>query len=166
MSRLSFKIALPIILVGLFAVTIFIALNYEKLELSFYVVLLLLVIFVFFFGFAMGQEFASPVRKLLERATELSRGNLSSRIYLETKDELGQLARIFNRIAEELEESRDKTEKSEKSVDIKVRARTQALEETIYALEQKVKNRTMELERLINELKKLQEQIKDREKRT
>lgn len=166
MNSISFKIALPIILTGVFIIVIFMALESDRLSADFYIVFLLITIYVFLFGFATGQRFASPVKKILRKATDLSEGDLATRVYIEDRDELGELAKIFNRIAEELEESRDKTEKSEKSVDIKVRARTQALEETIYALEQKVKNRTMELERLIDELKKLQEQIKNREKRT
>jgi len=164
MSKLAIKVATPIILAGVFAITIFIALDYEKLGLSFFIVLLLLTLFVFFFGFSIGQSFSSPIRKLLERATELSKGNLSSRAYIETKDELAQLAKVFNEIAEELEESRSQGQNAEKSVDIKVRARTQALEETINALEQKVRNRTIEQERLLAETQKLQQQTKSKEK--
>jgi len=163
MAKISFKIALPIILAGIFSIVTFMALNYEKLSIEFYLVFFLLTVFVFFFGFAIGQSFASPIRKLLNRAVELSGGNLSSRAYLETKDELSELARVFNKIAQELEESRILQGETEKSVDIKVKARTQALEETINALEQKVKNRTIELERLMQESKKLQEEAKSKE---
>jgi len=59
---------------------------------------------------------------------------------LETKDELSDLAKIFNKIAESLEESRGKEETAGRSADIKVKAKTQELEETINALEQKVQN--------------------------
>jgi dynactin complex subunit len=41
---------------------------------------------------------------------------------------------------------------AEKSVSIKVQAKTKELEETINALEQKVKNRTIEMQRLSEEL--------------
>jgi methyl-accepting chemotaxis protein len=139
------------------------ALNYEKLTIEFYLVLFLLTVFVFFFGFAIGQSFASPIKKLLNKAVELSGGNLSSRAYLETKDELAELASVFNKIAQELEESRILQRETEKSVDIKVKARTQALEETINALEQKVKNRTIEMERIIDESEKLHEKTKIKE---
>ena len=158
MPRLTSKIAIPIILAGIFAITIFIALEYDKLDLYFYIILLLLTLFVFFFGFATGQNLSSPVKKILERAEELSKGNLSSRVYLETKDELAELAGAFNKIAEELETSHAQEENTEKSVDIKVKARTQALEETIDALEQKVRNRTAELQNMIKSLEEFQEQ--------
>lgn len=153
MPKLTTKIALPIILAGVFAIAVFVALGYEQLSPSFYVVILFFAIYVFFFGLATGQGLSSPIRKLLDKAEELSKGNLSSRIYLETKDELAELAKALDKIAEELEESRAQAENAEKSVDIKVRARTQDLEETINALEQKVKNRTIELERLIKSQK-------------
>ena len=159
MNKLTSKIALPIILAGIFAITIFIALDYNKLDTGFYVVLSFLTVFIFFFGYATGQEFSSPVRKLLERAKELSKGNLDSRIYLETKDELAELARVFNQIAEELETSRAQEESAEKSVGIKVQARTQELQETINALEQKIKNRTVELERKMGEADTVQKEV-------
>lgn len=166
MSNVSLKIAIPIIIVGLFIITIFIALNYERLDANFYIVFALTAIYIFLFGFATGQRFAVPVKKLLKRATDLSEGDLTTRIYLETKDEFGDLAKIFNKIADELEESRSKTETTEKSVGIRVKARTQALEETINALEQKVKNRTLELQRIVDESEKIQEKTKVKETET
>lgn len=166
MAKLSLKISLPIILAAAFAIIAFIAIYYEKLDSAFYLVLSLIAVYVFFFGFAIGQNFASPVKKLLERAIELSKGNLSSRVYLETKDELAELAKVFNKIADELQRSRVEEENAEKSVDIKVRARTQDLEETINALDQKIKNRTIELERLIKKSEELEKQSKEKEAET
>ncbi len=162
-SNLSLKIAVPIIIAGIFIVTVFIALNYERLDINFYVVFTLIIIYIFFFGFAAGQRFAIPVKKLLKRAINLSEGDLTSRIYLETKDEFGDLAKTFNKIADELEESHSKIETTEKSVDIKVKAKTQALEEIINALEQKVKNRTLELQKIINESEIIREKTKTKE---
>jgi methyl-accepting chemotaxis protein len=158
MSKLTSKIAIPIILAGIFTISVFIGLEYDKLDIYFYIILLLLTLFMFSFGVATGQNLASPVKKILERAEELSNGNLSSRVYLETKDELAELAIAFNKIAEELEASHDHEENAEKSVDLKVKARTQALEETIDALEQKVRNRTAELQNMIKSLEDFQRQ--------
>ena len=165
-SNVSFKIAVPIIITGIFIIAVFIALNYERLNKNFYIVFILTAVYIFLFGFATGQKFAMPVKKLLKRAIDLSEGDLTARIYLETKDEFGDLAKVFNKIADELEESRSRTETTEKSVDIKVKARTQALEEIINALEQKVKNRTLELQRIINESKVIQKKTKNKEMET
>lgn len=166
MANFSYRVAFPIILLGIFLVAIFMALEYDKLDINFYIIIILLTLFMFFFGVASGQSISSPVRKLLDTATELSRGDLSSRVYLETKDELAELAKVFNKIAEELEASHQQEENVEKSVGIKVQARTKDLEETINALEQKVKNRTIELERLMAESNKMQEDVKNKKGET
>lgn len=163
LSKISLKIALPIVIAGLFIMIIFVALNYEKLDFNFYIIFIFLSIYIFLFGFATGQNFSSPLKKLLKRATELSEGDLKTRVYLETKDEIGELADIFNKIANELEESYSAGKRAEQSIDIKVKARTQALEETINALEQKVKNRTIELEKIMAEANKMKDETKNRE---
>lgn len=163
-SNVTSKVALSIIIVGIFTIVVFIASGSNKLDVTFFVITLPLATFIFFFGFAMGQNFASPVKKILKRATDLSKGDLTTRVYLETKDEFGELAKIFNKIAEDMAESRSKAEKTEKVVDLKVRAKTQDLEEIINNLDQKFKNRTIELERIAGESENLKEQIKNREK--
>ncbi len=163
MASISLKIAYPIILAGLFIMAIFVALNYQTLSNSFYIVLVFLVLYVFLFGFATGQNFAIPVKRLLQKADDLSRGDMKARFYSEGKEELGELGdlgRAFNKIAEGFEESKAEAAILEKSVDIKVRARTESLEETIRALEQKVKNRTLELQRVAEDLKKIQMTVK------
>lgn len=162
-SNISLKIAIPIIITGIFIITIFIAVNRERLNTGFYIVFVFTAVYIFLFGFATGQKFAMPVKKLLKRATDLSDGDLTARAYLETKDEFSELAKVFNKIANELQESRSKIETIEKSVDIKVKARTQALEEIINALEQKVKNRTLELQKIINESETIQTKTKTKE---
>jgi len=154
MAKQITKIAVSIILVGVFSIVVFIATTYQQLQLSSYIILALLFVFMFFFGIATGQNLTYPIKKLLNDATELSKGNFSSRVYLESQDELSDLADAFNKIAEELQESSEQAANLEKSVAVKVKAKTQELEETINALEQKVRNRTIELERLMKEQNK------------
>jgi nitrogen fixation/metabolism regulation signal transduction histidine kinase len=156
MSKISVKIAFPMILAAVFVTVILVSVDYERLSIASYITISLLFIFVFFFGFNTGQSFSVPIKKILNRAIDLNKGDLKTRVYLETKDELSELARAFNQIAEKLEESKCLEEQTEKSVDMKVRAKTKSLEETITALEQKVKNRTIELERANEALKKYQ----------
>jgi len=165
MPKITTKIAAPIFLAGVFIMAVFWAFNigFTELRLDSYILLLFLVAFVFFFGLSIGQNLSSPIKKLLDNATELSRGNLSGRVYLETKDELSELANAFNKIAEELQASHEQGANAEKSIDIKVKAKTQELEETICALDQKIKNRTIELERLMEESKRTQSYAKAKE---
>jgi nitrate/nitrite-specific signal transduction histidine kinase len=163
MNKLTSKIATPIILVGIFVTVVFVSLGYEDMGLGFFVILFLLVFFVFFFGFSIGQSFSAPVKKLLDRATDISKGDFKARAYIETKDELSELAKIFNKIADQLESSKNETETAEKSADIRVRARTQELQEIISALEQKVKNRTIEYEKMMEQVQTLQQSTKEKE---
>ncbi len=142
---------------------IFIALVYKEFNIEFYLVLLLALIFTFSFSLAIGQKFVSPIKKLIRRGEELSKGSLKTRIYLETKDEFEELAMVFNQIAEELERSHSMVEKAKDAVSIKVRARTKELEENIERLERKVKDRARELQRMIDEFEKFQKVGRRRE---
>ena len=157
MPTLSFKIAYPIIITGIFIIVSLIALNYNNMSVSFYVIFAFLAMYVFFFGFAMGKNFAAPVKKLLEKADGLSKGDFKSRFYSESKDEIGQLSNVFNKIAEALEQSNFENERAKKSIDVRVEAETQPLKEVIGALEQKVQNRTLELQKTIEDLEKFKE---------
>jgi nitrate/nitrite-specific signal transduction histidine kinase len=152
MTKISLKVAYPIIITGLFIIVIFVALNYENLSPDFYMVLIPLTAFLFLFGFASGQKFALPVKKLLKGADYISKGNFKSRFLLEEKDELGQLSKVFNNIAEEFENHELKIT----TLDNKVKLRTKALEEIILVLEQKIKNRTLELQNALEDLEKTQ----------
>jgi len=166
MTKRATKISISIILAGIFIIAAFIGIAREQLDPIFYIIVFFLIVFVFSFGIAIGQNISTPLQKLVEKATELSKGNLSSRIYLESKDELSELADTLNKIAEELQSSHEQGTNIEKSLGVKVKAKTQELEETINALDQKVKNRTIELERLIKESNQLKEIMKSKEAET
>jgi methyl-accepting chemotaxis protein len=163
MNRLSLKIAYPIIIAGLFVIVSYVALNYSDLNTSFYVISSFLVAYVFLFGFAIGQNYTKPVKKLLEKANDLSEGDLKTRFYIESKDEIGELSTAFNKIADKLEESTSENEKTKKSVGIRVEAETQSLKEIITALEQKVQNRTLENQKINKDLEAIREYSKQKE---
>jgi len=155
MPSVSLKIAYPIIITGLFIIVVFIAATYQILDANFYIVLIPLTAFLFLFGFAIGQKFALPVKELLKDADYLSKGNHSIRFYSEDKDELGQLAKTLNTIAEEFEDGKSKIE----TLDTQVKLRTKTLEEIISVLEQKIKNRASESQATIKELEAMQVQL-------
>ncbi len=162
-GTLLFSIASPIIVVGLFVIVVFAALDYENLTLEVYVIFSAVAVFIFLFGFATGQKFVSPIRELIDKADKLSSGDLDSRVYLETRDEFGELAQAFNRIAEKLKDSRGQAIKAEEVADVKIRAKTKELEDIVGGLEQKVRGRAQELQKMIAESKQLQELVKSRE---
>ena len=64
MPKIASKIAVPIILVGLFAIAVFIAMDYEQLNLGFYIVLLFFCVYIFFFGLAIGQNTSANKRNI------------------------------------------------------------------------------------------------------
>jgi len=162
-SKFLFRVSFPIIIIGIFVIVVFLALNYENLSIEVYAIFTLIAIFVFLFGFAIGQWLSSPMKQLLEKAEKLSRDEITSRLYLETKDEFEELAKSFNKIAEELEKSYAATEKAEDIASVKIKARTQELEEEINNLEEKVRNRTEDLQKIIKESEELQILAKERE---
>ena len=56
-------------------------------------------------GLLMGSWLASPLHKLSETAVEMGSGNLAVRSKITSKDEIGELARRFNLMAERLQTS-------------------------------------------------------------
>ena len=159
MVSFSLKVAYSIIITGLFIIVVFIASTYQILDYNFYIVLIPLTAFLFLFGFATGQKFALPVKELLKDVDYLSKGNLKVRFQTKDKDELGQLARVFNKVAESFEQSRSEIE----SLDAKVKLRTATLEGIINVLEQKIKNRTLEFQRTTEDLEKTQAQLQQKD---
>jgi len=162
MIHRTLKIAISIVIVGIFSIFVFLAISLNQLPPGFSIVISFLLIFIFFFGIAAGQRLTLPLKKILKEAIELSKDDFSRRVYVETNDELAELANIFNDIAQKLEASRELQENAEKSINIKVRARTEELEETIKALEQKVMNRSVEMEKLMKESSQLKEDLKNK----
>lgn len=55
-----------------------------------------------------------PVKELSRGMEEVSKGNLSHKIEVASKDEIGELANVFNKMADDLEKSRNELQESEK----------------------------------------------------
>ena len=80
-------------------------------------------------GLRSARSVTSPLRRLSDTAQAMERGDLRARVEVGSRDEVGRLAATFNRMANELEASHR-------------------------GLEEKVAERTAELERLNEELKR------------
>lgn len=161
MQKFSFKIAFSIIAAGLFIVVSFAALNYENLTSPFYIVAGFVVAFIFLFGFAMGHNYATPLKELLKKAEDVSKGDLKSKFHLETKDEIEELSKAFNKITEGLEKNTSEIETLKKTSDIKLKTKDIVSEKVIDALEEKIKNRTADLERVTTERDQLNKQLQE-----
>lgn len=164
MLKLGKKIAFSIIMGGLFIIVSFAALEYQRLDFSLYNIIGFLVAFIFLFGVAMGQNFAAPVNEILKNADSISKGDLR-RINLKnkTKDEIGDLAKVFDKITQDFKLSKSETESLKTSAELKFKTKTLLSEQVIDALEEKIKNRSVDLEKAIAELEtlKLQMRMKD-----
>lgn len=55
-----------------------------------------------------------PVKELSRGMEEVSKGNLSHKLEVASKDEIGELADVFNKMAEDLEKSHNELQESEK----------------------------------------------------
>lgn len=56
-------------------------------------------------GLVVGQGLTAPLLKLTAAAEQMSRGELTSRAHVQSRDEIGALARQFNQMAAQLEDS-------------------------------------------------------------
>lgn len=115
-----------------------------------------------------------PVLEIQKGSEKIRAGNLDWRIILKSRDELGDLAKGFNKMAEdlkasygslekrvgerteELERTKKELEKEKLSLEIKVKARTGELEELTAGLEEKVEQRTEELQEKLEKLEQFQ----------
>jgi len=76
-----------------------------------------------------ARRMAQPIRTLAEGAEALARGELDRRIVADRRDELGELARSFNGMAESLEQRYREIQELNLGLEAKVRQRTQALQD-------------------------------------
>ena len=93
------------------------------------------------------RRMVKPLRTLAEGTQELAAGNLSVRVAATSSDELGDLAHAFNEMAESLQRSHAEVLDQQRN------------------LEQRVKDRTIELEKEIVERKQAEEALRDSEAR-
>jgi two-component system NtrC family sensor kinase len=70
-----------------------------------------------------------PITELVEATDQISRGDFSTRVEIEQRDEIGHLANTFNRMTESLKQSRDEIEQYNRTLEEKIIERTEQLEE-------------------------------------
>ena len=115
---------------------------------------LVTLIFIFIVSIFFSQLIVNPIKKLQGGVEIIRRGKLGYRVDIRTNDEIEELGKAFNRMAEELSRYHAALEESKIVLQIKVKARTRELEELAKSLESKVKTRTRELEKRLSELER------------
>jgi two-component system, NtrC family, nitrogen regulation sensor histidine kinase NtrY len=92
------------------------AANYRRVRSTYMILLLLLTVLVLFtatwLALFLSKLVTRPVAALAEAMQEISRGRLDYRVEVNAADEIGDLVRSFNRMAEELESNRRQIEAS------------------------------------------------------
>lgn len=128
------------------------------------------------------NKITKPIKLVIDGAKALSNGNLDYRINtLNSHDELGQLARVFNHMAtelrlsygslqrkiaertKELEQAKKQLETVNISLEDKVKERTKDLENLKMSLEKTVEDRTAELHQKLQEVERMNKVMIGRE---
>jgi diguanylate cyclase (GGDEF)-like protein len=85
------------------------------------------------FGFIVSLFFSktitNPILALVETMKKISKGDLSQRATTKSKDEIGELTNVFNQMTSDLKASHDGLEELNRSLEEKVKDRTRQLEE-------------------------------------
>jgi two-component system cell cycle sensor histidine kinase/response regulator CckA len=76
------------------------------------------------------SRFFDPLRDIAERIRKFSEGNLSERLRIKRRDEIGMLAAAFNDMAEALQAGRKKLEETHQTLEETVQKRTEALRDS------------------------------------
>lgn len=76
--------------------------NLFKIFIRFFVILVILSIIIYIAGIKLSKEISSPIKKLSRQAKIIGEGKFSSRIKVNSNDEIGVLSNSFNKMAENL----------------------------------------------------------------
>ncbi|RPI26524.1 MAG: HAMP domain-containing protein [Acidobacteria bacterium] len=101
------------------------------------------ILLVIVLTYSVARGITIPVKRLTQGASVIAAGDFSQRVVVSGSDEIGELAKTFNRMARSLED------------------RSQAFLELNKRLEEKVRERTRELEQSNVELQKAYEELKE-----
>ncbi|MFC2130600.1 response regulator [Bacteroidota bacterium] len=124
------------------------------------IISLILLLFGFLAVFGISSIFINPLKKLVKTFLDISKGNLSSRVPIDSNDEFGKLAEYFNNMVDKLENTQRDLHKVNEDLEIIVEERTikllqeiderkkaeQEIKKLNLGLEQNVTERTTQLE--------------------
>ncbi|MBI5115634.1 HAMP domain-containing protein [Candidatus Poribacteria bacterium] len=77
----------------------------------------------------------NPIRQLVEATQKIAQGDLTQKVKAKTRDEIGDLAKSFNRMVVDLRSSRDEIDKYSRTLEERVRQRTTELDQANDRLE-------------------------------
>jgi signal transduction histidine kinase len=106
----------------------------KVLEITALFILTIAVIGSVVVGLLLARHFTDPIRGLLKGIRRIGEGKLDTRLDLKRQDEIGDLGRAFNAMAENLAVSRKKLDEYNRLLEEKVDERTRELKSTQEAL--------------------------------
>ena len=123
-----------------------------------------IIIMVIFISAYFTRTITRPVTKLTEGAKAVADGNLGYRITVKSEDELGTLAKNFNKMTMDLEKSRLKLEEYSETLERKVTERTEELQGSKKNLEKTVMDLQKSRYAVLNIMRDLKKTVASREK--
>ncbi|MFH1248562.1 MAG: HAMP domain-containing protein [archaeon] len=164
--KAAFVIISPLIVNNRIVAVLHQGLSYEKsnqrlMEYASYIAIFILGgILVCFISISilLNNVILRNIYELKKTAIEIGKGNLNKRIKIESQDEIGELASVFNSMTLDLEKSQEHLKQYNKELEKKVEERTMNLDQKIQELEKFSKMavgrelRMIELKRKIKEL--------------
>ena len=100
----------------------------NRVFFTFLVIAILMVIILWSVAYLSTSYITRPIKKLLTATNCIAKGDLSCRVEIDTKDEIGLLAESFNNMSEKLENSSEKVLSLNRTLEEKVRKKSQELE--------------------------------------
>ncbi|MBI4101501.1 MAG: HAMP domain-containing protein [Candidatus Nealsonbacteria bacterium] len=121
------------------------------------------VTFTLLYFFLIFRSIINPVRKITLACEQIRKGNLEVEIKNSPKTEIGELASSINNMVRDLKKSQEILEETKSALEVRVEARTRELTRVADSLDQKVKEKTQELQEKINDLERFQKLAVGRE---
>ena len=109
--------------------------------------------------------YTKALKNLVRVAEKASTGDLKERVTVKSKDELGYLAKVFNQMLGNLEESGIRLKEVNAGLEQRVVERTKELNEAKAGLEKTVEQRTAELKEKLADLERFEKMAVGRELR-
>ncbi|MFH0978172.1 MAG: cache domain-containing protein [Candidatus Woesearchaeota archaeon] len=127
------------------------------------IIVILNIGFVVVAGFYLSRRVTKPIKDLISAAEKISGGDLNARTGIRSADEIGELSRAFDRMAEDLKKSKVQLENYSKTLETQVAERTKKLKEKIDELEKLSKitvGRELKMIELKKRIRELEEKLK------
>ena len=127
---------------------------YRDLRLRLLLMGLAILVVALLAGVAYSKQVTRPIEELVEGTSRLAGGDLSSRVNVKSRDEIGQLAESFNRMATDLEEGL--------AEERRLAANSLALNSELQALNEALRVEVSERQQAEGEVTRLNEELEDR----